>query len=180
MQGRSDKVTGAALTTGLEISFPPLRDFWLWFYTIGNTYELAKTMRHSLRSNNGLHDGVIHNGTSRPHDTFGKDAETNRDASLSGSDTASEISAQAGVKRIEAVSKAWTKTSLIIAYVTYVQLFKYRGYSRLTPHDRLLLIANVTSLEIQVTSLMSPFAVSAFQTHSLLSTIYVVQGVVSG
>lgn len=26
--------------------------------------------------------------------------------------------AQAGVKRIEAVSKAWTSTSLIIAYVT--------------------------------------------------------------
>lgn len=45
---------------------------------------------------------------------------------------------------------------------------------------RLLIIANVTSLEVQVTGLMTPFATSAFQTHSLISTIYVVQGVVSG
>ncbi|KAF2679633.1 MFS general substrate transporter [Lentithecium fluviatile CBS 122367] len=68
---------------------------------------------------------------------------------------------QAGVKRIEAVSKSWTKTSLIIAYVT------------------LLLIANVTSLEIQVTSLLTPYATSAFQQHSLVSTVTVIQGVVS-
>lgn len=41
-------------------------------------------------------------------------------------------------------------------------------------------MANVTSLEIQVTSVMTPFATSAFSSHSLVSTIYVVQGVVSG
>lgn len=45
---------------------------------------------------------------------------------------------------------------------------------------RLLIIANVTSLEIQVTSVMTPLATSAFQSHSLLSTIYTVQGVVAG
>ena len=30
---------------------------------------------------------------------------------------------QAGVRRIEAVSRSWTKTSLIIAYVGYVVFF---------------------------------------------------------
>ncbi|KAF9693031.1 hypothetical protein EKO04_009101 [Ascochyta lentis] len=69
--------------------------------------------------------------------------------------------AQAGVKRIEAVSKSWTLTSLVIAYVT------------------LMLIANITSLEIQVTSNLTAFATSAFRSHSLVSTIAVVQGVVS-
>ncbi len=41
-------------------------------------------------------------------------------------------------------------------------------------------MANVTSLEVQVTSALAPFATSAFKTHSLISTVYVVQGVVSG
>jgi SP family sugar:H+ symporter-like MFS transporter len=56
--------------------------------------------------------------------TFGKDAEISRDTySSDGHDTTSETSEkQAGVKRIEAVSKNWTKTSLIIAYVTYAFL----------------------------------------------------------
>jgi hypothetical protein len=45
--------------------------------------------------------------------------------------------------------------------------------------NRLLLIANITSLEIQVTSLLTPYATSAFQAHSLVSTIAVVQNVVS-
>lgn len=61
-------------------------------------------------------------GVVRPepeHGHFGKDAEYNRDLSSDGYDSASvNPEAQAGVKRIEAVSKAWTKTSLIIAYVT--------------------------------------------------------------
>ena len=52
-------------------------------------------------------------------DNFGKDVDGNRDSSLS-DHPSSEPSAQAGVRRIEAVSKAWTKTSLIVAYVTYV------------------------------------------------------------
>lgn len=43
-----------------------------------------------------------------------------------------------------------------------------------------MFIANVTSLEIQVTSYLTPFATSAFQFHSLVSTIAVVQGIVSG
>jgi len=76
-------------------------------------------MRHSLRQDNG------DPGHNRTTDTFGKDADVPRDtySSDNGYDTASEISEkQAGVKRIEAVSKSWTKTSLIIAYVTCVSL----------------------------------------------------------
>jgi hypothetical protein len=59
----------------------------------------------------------------------GKDGELAHDAYTRNAyhgdeyDTASEYSdKQVGVRRIEAVSKSWTKTSLIIAYVTYVSL----------------------------------------------------------
>jgi SP family sugar:H+ symporter-like MFS transporter len=75
-------------------------------------------MRHSLRPGEATsQNDVVHNETDRGH--FGKDVDYNRERVLS-DDTSSEHSAQAGVKRIEAVSKAWTKTSLIVAYVTYV------------------------------------------------------------
>ena len=47
-------------------------------------------------------------------------SHTRDHASSDESDTASDHPTQAGVKRIEAVSKAWTKTYLIIAYVAYV------------------------------------------------------------
>jgi SP family sugar:H+ symporter-like MFS transporter len=62
----------------------------------------------------------------RPDDAtptgFGKDADRERDVYSSDEhDAASETGEkQAGVKRIEAVSKSWTKSSLIIAYVTCV------------------------------------------------------------
>lgn len=124
-------------------------------------------------------NGVVSTGS----ETYAKDAEPDHDHSLNNdSDSASDYSeAQAGVKRIEAVSKAWTKTSLIVAYVTYVHSPRTRMHVLLIDQSRrLLLIANVTSLEIQVTGLLTPYATSAFQTHSLISTIYVVQGVVSG
>jgi SP family sugar:H+ symporter-like MFS transporter len=71
-------------------------------------------MRHSVRPD----EGVLHNETDRGN--FGKDVDYNPDRSLS-DDASNDHSAQAGVKRIEAVSKAWTKTSIIVAYVTYVQ-----------------------------------------------------------
>ncbi|KAI6777623.1 uncharacterized protein J7T54_003358 [Emericellopsis cladophorae] len=116
-------------------------------------------MRNSLRPED--REAAPHNETDRGH--VGKEGDYDRERSMSGSgeDSASEHSQQAGVKRIEAVSKAWTTTSLVIAYVA------------------LLLIANVTSLEIQVTGIMVRFATSDFLLHSLVSTIYVVQGVVS-
>jgi len=61
---------------------------------------------------------------SPPHTTedghVGKEHDPGRELySSDGLDSASEnAEMQAGVKRIEAVSKAWTKTSLIVSYVT--------------------------------------------------------------
>jgi SP family sugar:H+ symporter-like MFS transporter len=63
-------------------------------------------------------DGVVDNKKDRAD--FGKDVDYDHERSLS-DDASSDHSAQAGVKRIEAVSKAWTKTSLIVAYARHVQ-----------------------------------------------------------
>ncbi|KAK3368079.1 siderophore iron transporter mirC [Podospora didyma] len=68
---------------------------------------------------------------------------------------------QDGVLRIEAVSRTWSKTALIIAYMS------------------IFLMAFTTSLEGQVTYSLAAFAVSSFNNHSLLSTVFVVQGVVN-
>ncbi|KAK3985540.1 siderophore iron transporter mirC [Cladorrhinum sp. PSN332] len=68
---------------------------------------------------------------------------------------------QDGVLRIEAVARTWSKTGLMVAYLG------------------IFLMAFTTSLEGQVTYSLSAFAVSSFNNHSLLSTVYVVQGVVN-
>jgi SP family sugar:H+ symporter-like MFS transporter len=122
-------------------------------------------------------EAVLHNETDRGN--FGKDVDSNHEHSLS-DDAPIDHSAQAGVRRIEAVSKAWTKTSLIVAYFRYVQPGDTLPCPSSNANLSLLLIANVTSLEIQVTGIMTRYATSSFALHSLLSTIYVVQGVVSG
>ena len=69
---------------------------------------------------------------------------------------------QNGVLRIEAVARTWSRTGLLIAYLG------------------IFLMAFTTSLEGQVTYSLAAFAVSSFNNHSLLSTVYVVQGVVNG
>ncbi|KAL2689018.1 hypothetical protein Neosp_003069 [[Neocosmospora] mangrovei] len=76
--------------------------------------------------------------------------------------TSSNEDALDGVKGIEAISKTWTKTSLSVAY------------------GSLLLMAFITSLEGQVTSSVLIFVTSSFQSHSLVSTIGVVQAVILG
>lgn len=73
-------------------------------------------MRTSMRPN----DGHSHDGDEKAYDT--NVPSDYRDGDDSDSRRSSE-DAQAGVKRIEAVSKAWTLTSLIVAYVTYVYSF---------------------------------------------------------
>lgn len=72
----------------------------------------------------------------------------------------SHESAQAGVKRLEAISSTWSKTGLYMAYVG------------------IALLAYATSLEAQTTTNLTIFATSAFKAHSLVSTVLVVQGVV--
>ncbi|QDS75197.1 hypothetical protein FKW77_008748 [Venturia effusa] len=68
---------------------------------------------------------------------------------------------QAGTKKIEAITSSWSRWGLIVAYVS------------------LMLMANSTSLEVQVTSIMTPYATSAYSAHSMVSTISVIQGVVN-
>ncbi|KAK4106255.1 MFS general substrate transporter [Parathielavia hyrcaniae] len=80
-------------------------------------------------------------------------------ASCSASDTSSDV--QDGVRRIEVVARTWSKWALVIAYLS------------------IFLMAFTVSLEGQVTYSLAAFAVSSFNNHSLLSTVYVVQGVVN-
>ncbi len=64
-------------------------------------------------------DGHSHDGDEKGYDVSAPSDYRSGDESDS---RRSSEEVQAGVKRIEAVSKSWTLTSLIIAYVTYVQL----------------------------------------------------------
>ncbi|KAL2016542.1 hypothetical protein VTK56DRAFT_3399 [Thermocarpiscus australiensis] len=82
-----------------------------------------------------------------------------RSASNDGSSDDSDV--QDGVRRIEAVARTWSEWGLVIAYMS------------------VFLMAFTLSLEQQVTYSLAAFAVSCFNNHSLLSTVYVVQGVVN-
>ncbi|KXL49054.1 MAG: hypothetical protein FE78DRAFT_140766 [Acidomyces sp. 'richmondensis'] len=75
-------------------------------------------------------------------------------------DNQSHDAPQAGVKRLEAISTIWSKTGLYIAYLG------------------ICLTAWATSLESQTTTNLTVYATSAFESHSLVSTVLVVQGVV--
>ncbi|VUC33960.1 unnamed protein product [Clonostachys rosea] len=70
-------------------------------------------------------------------------------------------SLQDGIKAIEAISQAWTRTALVIAYFS------------------IFLMAFVTSLEGQVINSLVVFVTSSFENHSMVSTINVVQGVIN-
>lgn len=75
------------------------------------------------------------------------------------SDSLDSRTPQDGVKRVEAISTAWSKTSLLVAYLgLYLMVF-------------------AVSLESQVTVGLIAFATSAFKAHSLVSTVSVVQAV---
>ncbi|KAI0874708.1 siderochrome-iron transporter MirC [Hypoxylon argillaceum] len=68
---------------------------------------------------------------------------------------------QDGVRAIEAISMVWSKWGLIAAYFG------------------IFLMAFTTSLEGQVTYSVVAFATSSFSSHSLIATVYVIQGVVN-
>ncbi|EKD18351.1 hypothetical protein MBM_03344 [Drepanopeziza brunnea f. sp. 'multigermtubi' MB_m1] len=94
----------------------------------------------------------------------GADVEANSKAGSGSNDTeasSSSENAQAGVKNIEAVAMTWTAWGLLIAYAS------------------IFLMAFTVSLEGQVVQSLSVFATSSFKSHSLISTVYVVQGVVN-
>jgi hypothetical protein len=102
-------------------------------------------------------------GTGRGR-SYGSDDGTSDD---DGGD--SLIRVQSGVKKVEAITLLWTKKSLIIAYVRYTP----QEY----PHGSIFLIATVTSLDSNTTQVLVPYATSSFHTHSLLSVIGIVSGV---
>jgi hypothetical protein len=71
-------------------------------------------MRTSMRAS----DGLARDGDEKSYDVHAPQSDY-RSGDESDSGRSSE-EAQAGVKRIEAVSKAWTTVSLVVAYVGYV------------------------------------------------------------
>lgn len=88
---------------------------------------------------------------------------------------------------LPALDVTWSRCGLVIAYggcVCSVKDIVEAGKAiKLTLHarvHRLFLMAFITSLEGQVTYSLTAFAVSSFNEHSLISTVYVVQGVVNG
>ncbi|KAI0115791.1 siderochrome-iron transporter MirC [Nemania sp. FL0031] len=72
-----------------------------------------------------------------------------------------EIDTQDGDKATEATSTVWSNCRLSVAY------------------SSIFLMAIATSLESQVTYSVVAFATSSFSSHSLIATVYVVQGVVN-
>jgi hypothetical protein len=127
-QGRSDKVVSLRRTIVLDRT----RRLRLE-HLLAELNDLDAIKRHLMRPEEAMtQPDIFHNETDRGN--FGKDVDYNRERSPS-DDTPSEHSAQAGVRRIEAVSKAWTKTSLIVAYVTYVIsiTFHHQRFTLLTP-----------------------------------------------
>lgn len=75
-------------------------------------------------------------------------------------DAASEYSAQAGVKRLEAIASTWSRWGLFAAYFG------------------ICLLAYATSLENQTTVNLTIYATSAFKAHSLVATVLVIQNIV--
>ncbi|KAI0458374.1 siderochrome-iron transporter MirC [Xylaria acuta] len=88
----------------------------------------------------------------------GSDAAPDRERPVSNNGSGET---QEGVKRMEAISTVWSKWGLIAAYFG------------------LFLMAFTTSLEGQVTYSVVAFATSSFSSHSLIATVYVIQGVVN-
>jgi MFS family permease len=82
------------------------------------------------------------------------------DDNESDNDDASQYSAQAGVKKLEAIASTWSPWSLYVAYFG------------------ICLLAYATSLENQTTVNLTIYATSAFRAHSLVATVLVIQNIV--
>ena len=76
--------------------------------------------------------------------------------------TQTQTQTQEGVRAMEAISMTWSRWGLIAAYIS------------------IYLMAFASSLGAQVTYPVVAFATSSFSSHSLIATVYVIQGVVNG
>ncbi|KAL1718488.1 major facilitator superfamily domain-containing protein [Schizophyllum commune] len=78
-----------------------------------------------------------------------------------GLDGLTDANAQPGVKQAAAITQVWTKTSLVIAYIFMFGLYM------------------VNAFQSSITSNLSAFVTSDFQSHSLLPVIAIVSNVMS-
>ncbi|KAF7550761.1 hypothetical protein G7046_g7917 [Stylonectria norvegica] len=92
-----------------------------------------------------------------------KEAGTNIDQAKFGSDSDEPLSdAQAGVQNIEAITKIWTKSALITAYVM------------------IWIIYFVDSMQQGATGVLTPYVTSAFAAHSLTGTVGIFSSIIGG
>jgi len=92
-----------------------------------------------------------------------------------------EEAPQAGVQRLEAVASTWSSWSLIAAYAGYSPSLLTTAVEHCRADQcpySVYLMAYATSLEGQVTTNLTPYATSAFNSHSLISTVAVIQSIV--
>lgn len=92
------------------------------------------------------------------HGAVASSSRTNEDDT--DDDNESQYSAQAGVKRLEAIASTWSRWGLFSAYFG------------------ICLLAYATSLENQTTINLTIYATSAFKAHSLVATVLVIQNIV--
>ncbi|OTB03472.1 hypothetical protein M426DRAFT_321832 [Hypoxylon sp. CI-4A] len=97
------------------------------------------------------HDKEVGVVDSQPHNS---DGETNQDAI--------DSNAQAGVRKIEATTKIWSTSNLILAYVF------------------IWIIYFVDSMQSGMSTLLTPYVTSSFSQHSLTATTNVMSGIFGG
>lgn len=90
-----------------------------------------------------------------------------------------ELDAHVGVKRVEAAEKVWGKYSKWILFGSFVYPFCCSESFFLIAIFSLGLACYIYSLDGQTTSYYLAFAASAFDKHSLISSVQVAQSVIS-
>ncbi|KIW23372.1 uncharacterized protein PV07_11578 [Cladophialophora immunda] len=99
-----------------------------------------------------------------------KNAATHAHEPISGSNGSDEIQpaefpaqdAQEGVRRVEAITLAWSRTSLIVTYMCFYLLYF------------------VNAFQFSITANLTPYVTSGFEYHSLIPVIYIVSSVMTG
>jgi hypothetical protein len=87
--------------------------------------------------------------------------------------------AQDGVTQAEAITLSWTKTSLGAAYVLYVQIRCIQEAGNWLSIPSMFLLYFVNAFQSSITSNLSAFVTSGFESHSLIPVIYVVSSVMA-
>lgn len=105
------------------------------------------------------------------------DAKEPSSPQLESVDVANSI--QAGVCDAEALTSAWTKKSLIAAYLMCVNHTENFVQFCLTC-TRIFLIFFVDSFQQETTGSLAPYVTSAFKDHALLSTTSVLTSIIGG